>query len=358
MSEERLMRLARLREHLKERELEGLVVVRPENRYYFSGFVGTAGALVITADRACLCVDFRYEEQARQQAPEFEVITGGVADGLAIEQLKQLALKKVGFEDKYVNVALYQRWKENLPNLEFVPMDDDLTRMRMVKSPAEVERIAKAADLGDRALQYVLEEYGLDHTELELAWALEKFMRENGAEGLAFDTIVASGPTAAKPHAQPSQRRPEPGDLLVMDFGAQLDYYCSDMTRTLVKGPASDKAKEIYGIVLEAQLAALAAIAPGVTGHEVDKVARDIITAAGYGQHFGHGLGHGVGLLIHESPGLGPGVQTILEPGMVVTVEPGIYLPGFGGVRIEDLVVVTEDGCRILTKTTKELTCF
>lgn len=358
MSEEQLNRVGQLKEHLKQRGLNGLIVVRPENRYYFSGFVGTAGILVITNEKQYLCVDFRYEEQARQQAPDFEIVTGGVSEKLAIDLVRELSLKKVGFEEKYVNVAQYQEWTKNLPSVEFAPMDSDLITMRIIKSPSEIERIAEAASLGDRALTYVVTEFGLDHTELEIAWALERYMREGGAEGVSFESIVASGPNSAKPHAHPSQRKPQPGDFIVMDFGAQLDYYCSDMTRTWIKKPVAGKHKHIYEIVATAQQAALDAIAPGVTGHDVDKVARDIITEAGYGENFGHGLGHGVGLLIHEAPGLSPGVQTVLKPGMVVTVEPGIYLPGFGGVRIEDLVVVTEDGCRILTGSSKELSSF
>ncbi|MHB8682461.1 MAG: M24 family metallopeptidase, partial [Acidimicrobiales bacterium] len=243
-----------------------------------------------------------------------------------------------------------RRWSEAVGTVETVPTDGLVERLRLVKDEHELARMAHAAAIADAALGEVLGMLGEGRTEREVGLALDAAMRRLGAEDRAFETIVASGPNAAKPHARPSPRRIEPGDPVVVDFGAVYDGYRSDMTRTFFVGasPAAQMV-EVFGVVADAQRQGVAAVRPGVATGEVDRVCRDHISAAGFGDAFEHGTGHGVGLDIHEGPAVGPGATAILEPGVVVTVEPGVYLAGMGGVRIEDTIVVTEDGCRVLT---------
>ena len=234
-------------------------------------------------------------------------------------------------------------------------LGDALSSFRKIKSPEELDRMERAERIGDEAFSYILNELKPGVTELQIAAKLEYFMRSHGAEGTSFDTIVASGYHSAMPHAVPTEKPLENGDFVTMDFGCRYQGYCSDMTRTVVIGKADPRQKEIYQIVLEAQQAALEGLRPGMTGTEGDRLARDVIEKAGYGEYFGHGLGHSVGLEIHEKPALSTRDETVLLPGMIETVEPGIYIPGFGGVRIEDMVVLTETGIRNLTTSPKEL---
>jgi len=245
--------------------------------------------------------------------------------------------------------------KENLCVDTWVPLKGDVDALRQIKSEEELEYLEKAEAIGDLAFEKILTILKPGMTELEVAAELEYQMKKAGAENFSFSTIVASGLNSSMPHAIPGEKKLEEGDFVTMDFGCTYKGYCSDMTRTVVLGKASEKQKEIYNTVLKAQLAALDAIKAGVTGKSVDKVARDIITEAGYGECFGHGLGHSVGLFIHEEPRLSPAGETVLEENMIETVEPGIYVPGFGGVRIEDMVAVTKDGCKNFTHSPKEL---
>ena len=234
-------------------------------------------------------------------------------------------------------------------------LGEEVNLLRCIKTEEELEKVAKAEAIGDQAFQKILGDIKPGVTELTIAAKLDYYMRELGAEGNSFDTIVASGLHSAMPHAVPTAKKLEKGDFITMDFGCRYDGYCSDMTRTVVLGEASSKQKEIYGIVLKAQMAALEQICAGKTVSEVDQVARGLIAEAGYGEYFGHGLGHSVGLFIHEEPRLSPKCHSVLQKNMTMTVEPGIYIPEFGGVRIEDLVVITEKGCRNLAHSPKEL---
>ncbi len=340
---------------MKKQGLDAILISNPTNIRYFSGFAGTAGIIVATATERKLFVDFRYLEQATQMAPDFEPVqSSGQPLSAAVDFLHQMEFLKIGFENEEMTVAEFSRLTERISAEHWQPIQ--LDEFRVVKSATEMEKIAFSAGIADSALDKLLSFIRPGVTEQALAATLEYEMRKLGSEQPSFETILASGPRAALPHGTASKRVVETGDFVVIDFGAVWEGYHSDITRTFCVGKASRRQRQIYETVLTANLAGLSAIRPGVLCREVDRVARDIIAAAGFGLNFGHGLGHGVGLEIHESPRLSKTAdETRLEPGMVVTVEPGIYLPGWGGVRIEDLVVVTEAGCRILSQTRKEL---
>ncbi|MBP2649320.1 MAG: ypdF [Firmicutes bacterium] len=345
-------RLIKLRNFLAGRNLDGVIISGSENNCYFSGFTGSAGVLLISGQATKLITDFRYIEQASQEAPDFEVIRHGSSIHETIQaEIAGLGLKRIGFEGSYLTYDEFSAIK--VKELEFVSVKlDDL---RMVKDQAEIANIRKAVEITDLAFSQILSVLKPGMTEREAAFELEFFMRKAGAEKLSFDTILVSGTKSALPHGTPSDKVIEQGDFVTMDFGALYNGYHADMTRTIVMGKASAKQREIYKLVLSAQLAATKAVKPGLRGKEVDAIARKIIADGGYADYFGHGLGHGVGLAIHEGPRLSPLGEVVLTPGMVVTVEPGIYLPKWGGVRIEDTVVVTADGVDILTASSKEL---
>lgn len=345
-------RIQRIRDHLSQKGLCGIIISKPENRRYFSGFTGTAGFLLIGKQEAKLLTDFRYVEQAGLQAPDFTVVrhASDIFATVAAE-IKAMGWQKVGFESDFVNYDHYRLLMEGIP--ELLPLQ--LDNFRMVKDEAELEAIGKACAFADAAFNDILPLIKPGIRERDIALEIEFAMRKRGADRHGVETIVASGIRSALPHGRASDKIIEAGDFVTIDFGALYGGYHSDATRTVVVGKASEKQKEIYRIVKEAQLAGVAAVAAGKLGKEVDAVARKIITDAGYGEFFGHGLGHGVGLFIHENPRLAPVGDISLEPNMVVTVEPGIYLPGWGGVRIEDTVAVTASGARILTSLGKEL---
>ena len=347
-------RIERVRERMKELGLEALVVASPFNRRYLSGFTGTAGTLVVGLEEVELLTDFRYTEQAAKQAPGVRVVeVDDPLEGLA-RSLERLKARRAGYESHLLTVKSLRQWEERV-KVEWAPVDALVEALRGRKEPREIERIEAAVRLADRAFEYILPRLR-GRTEREVAFDLEFFMRKEGAERLAFPPIVASGPNGSLPHAVPTDRVISDGDLVTLDFGAVVDGYCSDMTRTVAVGKADGRQKEIYSLVLAAQRRGVEATRPGRLGKEVDAEARRVIEEAGYGERFGHGLGHGVGLEIHEEfPRLSKRGEVRLEPGMVTSVEPGVYIPGWGGVRIEDLVVVEDGGCRVLTQSTKEL---
>lgn len=347
-------RVERLRKSLKENRLDSAIVFKPENRRYLSGFTGTSAYVVITEDRNLLITDFRYVKQASDQCKGFEIVKH-TNDRTIYEILNGLGLKKLGFEDTFVTVSQYNDFKDKLIGIELRPLKDTLNKLRVIKDQEEINEIRRAAEIADKTFEYICSVIKPGITEWEVALEIEGFMKKKGASGTSFDSIVASGIRSSMPHGVASHKVIEEGDFVTLDFGCIYNGYCSDMTRTIVVGKASEKQKEIYNIVLEAQEAALEAIKPGITGCDADKVARDIIESKGYGEYFGHGLGHGVGLEVHESPRLSPLGKDVLEANMIVTDEPGIYLPDFGGVRIEDLVVITENGCERLSKSPKHL---
>ena len=351
-------RLARLRARMADLQIEAILITQAENRRYISGFTGSAGTLLVTADQALIITDFRYFEQAAQQCPEFTMVKQPRTFGEAFKQAVRLAhAKTLAFESRDVSVGLYQEMEEALTTAsgrqtaQLMPVAAVVEPLRLVKDEGEIAAIARAAQITDAALTEAMPHFQPGMTEVAAAWEIESRMREMGAQDVAFDLIVASGPNSALPHAEPSARQLHEGEPIVIDIGAKVDGYCSDMTRTICLGKPTPKFKRVYDIVLEAQVTALNGIKAGITDKDADALARDIIAKAGFGPKFGHSLGHGVGLFIHEGPRLSPNVKEPkpLQAGMVVTDEPGIYLPGWGGIRIEDLLLVTDSGVRVLS---------
>jgi Xaa-Pro aminopeptidase len=347
-------RLQRLQAVFEQHQLQALLVTKPENRLYLSGFTGSAGALVLTREQSVLFTDFRYIEQATKQAPEFEILRHGQDFWESLTAwLKSQEIERLGFESDFLTVEFYKKLKRMVPQITLCPVK--LDELRSVKDESEQALLIKAVQIADQAFQRILPAIKVGVTELDVAVELEYHMRQLGSAKPAFDTIAASGIRGSLPHGLASSREIQRGDFVTLDFGAVYEGYHSDMTRTVCVGKASDKQKKIYQIVLAAQLAGVAAVKSGIVCSEVDAVARRVITDAGYGEFFGHGLGHSVGLAIHEEPRFSPTCATVLEKHMVLSVEPGIYLPDFGGVRIEDLVVVSDTGCKVLTASSKEL---
>jgi len=345
-------RIGALRAFIAGQGLDAVVVAKPENRRYFSGFTGSSGLLLVGADAARLITDFRYIEQAARQAPEFAVVrhSSDMYETLAAE-IQAIGGGRIGFESDYVAWDACQKMGEFVEKL--VPLH--LDKLRMVKDEAELASLRVAVRLADAAFDHILSFIRPGVSERDIALELEFFMRKKGAEKAAFDIIVASGPRSALPHGVASDKRIAAGEFVTMDFGAVFEGYHSDITRTVVVSKASARQREIYDLVRAAQQAGLDAIAAGRLGREVDEAARRVIGDAGYGDYFGHGLGHGLGLAIHEEPRLSPTGDVLLAPNMTVTVEPGVYLPEWGGVRIEDTVVVTAGGAEVLTASSKEL---
>jgi Xaa-Pro aminopeptidase len=359
-------RLGGLRELLAQRDLDALVVSQPESRYYFSGYTGhdlpprdSAGYLLITDGTAQLLTDMRTTQQAQQEAPSYEVIQYP-AGACSMETIAQVAqkhgLRRLAFEANHLPYQFHHDLGAALgPTIKLVPQTDLVDELRIIKDPSELRALQAAIDVLDDAFAHLSRsviEPGC--TEERLAWELEAYLRTHGAQGISFPPITVGGPQAAIPHAVPSSRPLAEREPIVIDIGALQDFYCSDMTRTVCIGPVPEKLQQVYGIVLEAQLAAERAIRPGMTGQEADAIAREAIEKAGFGDAFGHGLGHGIGLEVHEPPWLSRAKgEIVLRPGMVFSVEPGIYLPGWGGVRIEDLVVLREDGCEVLSRSPK-----
>jgi Xaa-Pro aminopeptidase len=318
-----------------------------------TGFTGSNGLAVVGLEVRRFVTDFRYSEQARAEVPEFDraMAASNLFDALEVTS------GRLGFDDAHLSVKAHASLREKLPaDVELVPASGLVEEERAIKEPGEIATITASAQLVDEIYGWVLERGLVGRTERDVAVELEHQMRLRGASGPSFPSIVASAEHGALPHAQPRDVEIARDTLVTIDIGARLDGYCSDCTRTYATGAISDELSEAYALTLKAQLASLAAVSPGPTGREVDAVARDIIAAAGHGDHFGHGLGHGVGLQGHEAPRLSRmGSDAPLAPGHVVTVEPGVYLPGIGGVRIEDLAVVTASGHDVLSLTTKDL---
>ena len=351
MNGERVDRLAAL---MAEEDLDSLLVTRLLNVRYLTGFTGTNGACVITAEERVFLTDFRYVEQAQEQVRGFDPARGE-RDLLA--DLAGRARGRTGFDDAHLSVRAHGEISEKAGDgVELVAAGGLVERLRRVKDEGELRAIAAAAELADDALRAVLEGGLAGRTEHEFALALENAIRERGAEGPSFPAIVASGAHGALPHAVPREVEVPAGQLVVVDWGAQLDGYCSDCTRTFASGELDAEAAEVYELVRSAQQEARDAVRAGAGLVDVDAVARERIEAAGHGEEFGHPLGHGVGLEVHEEPRVGPRSEGELEAGNVVTVEPGVYVPGRFGVRVEDLVAVTEDGCEVFSSLPRELT--
>jgi Xaa-Pro aminopeptidase len=350
-----MMRLDKLRQTLTENDLDAIVISQPENRRYLSGFTGSKGALFISPERAVLATTFVYLEQARKQAPAFELVRfqrefAEVWPDLVAE----ISARRVAFESAHLTVAEQGKLTAGAEDAELVPTEGIVEGFRAIKDGDELDIIRKAVALADAAFTHIAEFIDPGMTEKEVAWELEVYMRTHGAEKVAFDLIVGAGPNGAMPHHEVSERVIGIGEPIVMDLGARVAGYHSDLTRTICLGQPDGRFTEIYGLVLRGQLAAEAAIRAGIVAGEADSAARRVIAAAGYGEQYGHGLGHGVGLAVHEEPSIWQGAEEVLKPGMVFTVEPGVYLPDWGGVRIEDMVLVREDGVEVLSRASKE----
>lgn len=337
---------------------QSVILFSEPNRRYFSGFTSSAGAVIITKNKAYLLVDFRYYEKAKSIVKNMEVVLCERLYSNIAEILKNEKIKTLLVETGDISLERFKALKQNLTDVEI--SDDEgvqgfIEEIRSVKSKKELESIKSAQAITDSTFNYILERLEVGRTEKEIALEMEFFMRKNGSDGIAFDTIAISGKNTSLPHGVPTDKKIEKGDFFTMDFGARVDGYCSDMTRTVAIGGVSDKQKFVYNTVLKAQTEALKAIKTGVVCKEIDAVARNIIYSAGFEGCFGHGLGHSVGLEIHESPAFNTRDETLLKSGTVITVEPGIYLENEFGVRIEDMVYVTENGIINLTKSSKDL---
>jgi Xaa-Pro aminopeptidase len=348
-------RLKKLHQELVEKEVDEIFVSQPENRRYLSGFDGLSGFLLITPQNTILATDSRYTEQAKAQAPDYDIfqITSDVTNWFP-ELIAELGLKTLGFEAAHVTFTMYGQLTDILKkvdsNLRLVPIDGLVESLRMIKEPEEIELLTKAIEITDDAFEYIENTIHTGMTEKYVAWEIEKFMREKDSQTLAFDIIVASGPNSALPHIKPSSRTINTSEPVLFDIGARFGGYSSDLSRTICLGTPDDTFNKIYDTVLGAQLATLATIKEGMTGGEIDNLARTIIEQVGYGKSFVHGLGHGIGLAPHEQPRFGPKSLDKLADGMVFTIEPGIYLIGWGGVRIEDVAVIENGKIRVLSK--------
>ena len=356
-------RLAALRRLLDERGLQAALLSRSANKRYFSGFrlghgeeatSGYAGTLLVTADASLLLADSRYTEQAAAEASGWRIVptTGPLSRELP-PLLVELGVAALGMEAAVVSHADWAALSEAAPGVELHAIDEELVPLRMRKSADEVDAIARACAITDACFDHLVDTVRPGMSEREVAWAMEAFFRENGAEGLAFEPIVLAGARAAMPHGRPSDARIEPGNVLLLDFGCSVEGYRSDMTRTLAVGDLPDDIAGWHDAVREAQAAAIDALAVGVNGQEVDRVARERIEREGV-EPYGHGLGHGIGLETHEPPRIRRSEPFTLEPGMVFSIEPGIYLPGVTGIRIEDIVALDASGPRLLTTSRRE----
>ncbi|MFB1050390.1 M24 family metallopeptidase [Paraliobacillus sp. JSM ZJ581] len=348
-------KIEKLRVMLNENNLDALLITNPFNRKYISGFTGTAGVVLITGGKALLITDFRYTEQANEQAQSFDIIEHKqpIVKEVA-SQLKALGIKRIGFEKTDITYAMYEQYAKKA-EVEWIPTEGLVEKIRLIKTEGEISVLKEAARIADHAFEHILTVVKAGVTEIEISNELEFFMRKQGATSSSFDIIVASGYRSALPHGVASDKKIENGELVTMDFGALYNGYCSDITRTVAVGEISDQLKEIYDTVLQAQLKGVNGIKAGMTGKEADALTRDYITEKGYGAYFGHSTGHGLGMEVHEQPALSFKSDQSLKEGMVVTVEPGIYVPNIGGCRIEDDIIVKKDGNERLNDSPKEL---
>jgi Xaa-Pro aminopeptidase len=342
---------------LAERKLDAMLVSGAPNIRYLSGFTGDNGSLLITPDRAILFTDPRFEIQAAQESPSWQLkIAKGPLTLELVAAIKRLKLKRVGYEPARLTCDAFDSIESRLPmGASLEPVNGWIEQLRMVKTADEIDRIRRSVETNSGAFEQTIRRFREGMTESDFAAELEYRMRRLGAEKPSFDSIVAGGPRSALPHAQPTAAKLQNGQLVVVDMGAIQDGYCSDMTRMLFIGTPTAKVKRLYAAVLEAQLAAVAAVRPGVLATKVDRAARQVLKGHGLDRFFVHSTGHGLGLEIHEPPRIGKRDKTRLEAGMAITIEPGVYLEGYGGIRIEDTLVVTENGAEVITPTNKSL---
>jgi Xaa-Pro aminopeptidase len=353
-----MSRVDKARALFKEFDLDAMLITSSSNRLYLSSFTGSSGVLLITKDEAILVTDFRYHDQAKEQANGYNIVihTSPTPEEIA-RLVKEHSIKKLGFEQDHLTYSAFRTYDSLLSpvNAELSPVSGLVEKLRLIKDDSEIKIIKDAASIADAAFSHIIEFIRPGKSEREVSNELEFFMRKNGATSSSFNIIVASGYRSALPHGVATDKIIETGELVTLDFGAYYKGYCSDITRTVAIGHISDELKEIYQVVYDAQMLGMQGIKPGMTGKEADALTRDYIASKGYGDYFGHSTGHGIGLDVHEGPALSMKSDTILEPGMIVTVEPGIYMSGLGGVRIEDDAVITKNGNETLSHSTKTL---
>lgn len=350
-----MVKLAKLRQALIDNNLDGLLISNEFNRRYMTNFTGTSGVAIVSQTDAVFITDFRYTEQAAVQVKDFRIVqhTKTIFEEVA-DQTAKMGIKMLGFEKESVTYGIYELIKKLVKD-ELVPVTGLVEKIRLIKTEQEINIIKAACEIADNAFTHILGFIEPGKTELEVSNELEFFMRKQGAASSSFDTIVASGLRSALPHGVATDKIIEKGDFVTLDFGALYNGYISDITRTIAVGQPSEKLVEMYYTVLESQALALEKVGPGMTGIEADAVARDYLKSKGYGEAFGHSTGHGIGLEVHEGPGLSFRSKTVLEPNMVVTIEPGVYIPGVGGVRIEDDIIITQTGNELITHSKKDL---
>lgn len=350
------MFLTKIKPYLEKQNMDALLLTNKSSRFYATGFQSSDGVVLAFEDKGFFIVDFRYFEAAKEQVKEFEVVLQEKGFLPKVKELcEQNHIKSAGFEENYVTVKDYSEYSKHLEGVSLSPCSEILNTLRQQKEPFELELIKKAQGITDNAFSHILKYIKVGVSEREIANELEYFIKKSGADGVSFDTIVLAGKKSSLPHGTPDENKVKSGDFVLLDFGVNYKGYCSDMSRTVAVDFATDEMKMIYELVLKAQLAAIDSIMAGTTGKEIDKVARDMMENAGYKKAFGHGLGHGVGIDIHEEPRFSPAFEGIVPVNSVMTVEPGIYLEGKFGVRIEDLVIIKEKSCENLTKSVKEL---
>lgn len=352
-----MSKLQRLRQKLNETGCEAMLISAPASVEWLTSFTGSFGYVLISPSDGCFLTDSRYTVQAAEQVSGLTVRSFRSPrrfEEFLAEIVAELGLQRLAFDQNHVSVGTLAKWNRLLADVELIAADDPVDELRMFKSEDEVARIRAACELTDAALERLVEQTHPGIKELELLWMLQDYLRENNAT-LAFDPIIVSGPRTARPHGEPSDRVIQTGDLVTFDIGARLDGYCSDITRTVVVGPASDRQREIYEHLLKTQVACIDAMRPGASGRTVDSLARSLLDEKDLAQYFGHGLGHGLGALVHDTGRLSQTADDTVETGQVWTVEPGVYIEGFGGMRIEDDIVITRSGSEVLTSFPKHL---
>jgi len=353
MTEQRIKKTFDL---VKKEKVDYVLITEITHVRYLSGYTGSNGMILIAPPKAYFLTDFRYLVQAQKEVKDCKVVIADRELTSELPKLPEFSKKvRVGVEAAYMSLKMQDKLKDLLPKAEFRPLENMVESLSVVKDSEEIRRIKKAVRISDKAFSDILARIKPGVREKDIAFELEYNMRTQGADGISFDIIVASGQRSSMPHGKASTKKLRKGDFITIDFGCSFQGYTSDITRTIVLGKATEKQRKIYDIVLMAQKKACKAVKPGLPCSRLDGVAREIIMKAGYGDYFGHGLGHGIGMIVHDNPVLNPRSTDVLASGMVVTIEPGIYIPNWGGVRIEDDVLVTSSGGQVLSKSPKEL---
>jgi Xaa-Pro aminopeptidase len=338
-----------------EKGLDACAIRGMDNIFYLTGFKGSEGTLVITKGDVLLITDFRYITHAKEVAKDVKIVELTSKKNVLPEVCEQYVIRRMGFDSYHTTYKTYSMWKDTICNTEFIPLENEIEGIRQCKDPEEIDAIRKAVDIATNAFVEVFEKICPDKTEKDIADELEYAMRRTGADCPSFDTIVASGARAALPHAVPTNKKIREGETIIIDFGSRVDGYCSDETCTILVGEVNEKIKEIFKIVNDARELALEKAKAGMFIRDLDMIVRGFIDDAGYGEFFGHGVGHGIGVAVHEAPSINSTGEGILEENMVITIEPGIYLPSLGGVRLEDMLLITDNGARVLTHIRKDM---